>query len=140
MRHKAIAATILGTLLLTACATSVPPLRSDLGEIPVLEALSYRPGQSIVIETPAVRAVRLVYRGRIEPGSLSLEVQKALEASGWQLLRGTFVDAHGTSQVYEKGNASLQVRVWEGGLFNYYTYVEVSGTRVTPRTTSTAVR
>lgn len=127
-----LCATTLGVLLLAAgCATtgSVPPLRSEFGDVPVLEGLAYRPGESMVIETQNVRAVRLLYRGRMEPGSAAVEMQKGLEGAGWRLVRSTSVARHGTMQLYEKRDASLQVQVWEGGLFGYYTYVEVSGTR-----------
>ena len=41
-------------------------------------------------------------------------------------------------QLYEKGEASLQVRIWEGGAFDNSTYVELSGTRATTRTRTTA--
>ena len=123
--------TTLGVLLLaTGCATmSVPPLRSEFGDVPLLEGLSYQPDGSIVIETKSVRAARLLYRGRIEPGSAVVEMQKGLEANGWRLVRSTSVARHGTMQLFEKGEASLQLQVWEGGMFGYYTYVEVSGTR-----------
>jgi hypothetical protein len=137
-----IGATTLAVLLLAAgCATtgSVPPLRSEFGDIPVLEGLVYRPEGSIVIETQSVRAVRLLYRGRMEAGSAAVEMQKGLEGAGWRLVRSTSVAGHGTIQLFEKRDASLQVQVWESGVFNYYTNVEVSGTRpVGP--TATAAR
>jgi len=116
-------------------------MRSDLGDVPLPEGLAYQPAQSIVIETPKTKAVRLLYRGRMEPGSLVLEMQKALEAGGWRLLHGTSVAGHGTTQLYEKGEASLRLQIWEGGLFGFYTYIDVSGTRPsspasTPATTA----
>lgn len=138
-----VRATILGVLLLAAgCATtSVPPLRSEFGDVPLLEGLSYQPAQSVIIETKSVRAARLLYRGRMEPGSVVVEMQKAIEANGWRLIRTTSVAGHGTMQLYEKGDASLQLQVWEGGMFGYYTYVEVSGTRpVTPPGAKTAAK
>jgi hypothetical protein len=131
MKTHLCATTLVVVLLVAAgCATTgVPPLRSEFGDVPVLEGLTYRPDDSIVIETQNVRAVRLLYRGRMEPGSVAVEMQKGLEAAGWRLVRGTTVARHGTMQLFEKRDASLQVQVWEGGLFGYYTYVEVSGTR-----------
>ncbi len=140
MRTHLCATTLVVVFLLAAgCATTgVPPLRSEFGDVPVLEGLSYRPDDSIVIETPTVRAARLLYRGRMEPGSVAVEMQKGLEANGWRLIRGTSVARHGTMQLYEKGEASLQLQVWEGGLFGYYTYLEVSGTRPTGRAATTA--
>ncbi len=136
------ASTILAVLLTIGCATTspVPPLRSELADFPTLEGLSYRAGESVVIESPTVRAARLVYRGRLEPGSLAIETQKALEAAGWRLVTSTSVAGPGTTQVYERGDAFLQVRIWEGGLFNYYTYLEVSRTQLARRSVSTATK
>ena len=135
-------ATTLGVLLFAAgCATtSVPPLRSEFGDVPLLEGLAYRPGQTVVIETRSVRTARLLYRGRMEPGSVVVEMQKGLEGNGWRLIRTTSVAGHRTMQLYEKGEGSLQLQVWEGGLFGYYTYVEVSGTRPLSAPAKTAAK
>ena len=135
-------ATTLGVLFLTAgCATtSVPPLRSEFGDVPLMEGLAYQPGESVVIETRNVRTARLVYRGRMEAGSAVVEMQKGLETNGWKLVRSTATGGDRTLQLYEKGEASLQLHIWEGGMFNYYTYVEVSGSRPIPATPATAAR
>jgi hypothetical protein len=135
-------ATTLGVLLLTAgCATvSVPPLRSEFGDVPLLEGLAYQPDQSVIIETRNVRTARLVYRGRMEAGSAVVEMQKGLEANGWRLVRSTATGGDRTLQLYEKGEASLQLHVWEAGMFGYYTYVEVSGSRPITASPATAAR
>ncbi len=142
MRTHLCATTLVVLLLAAGCATtaSIPPLRSEFSDVPVLEGLSYRPDDSIVIETQSVRAARLLYRGRMEPGSVAVEMQKGLETNGWRLVRSTSVARHGTMQLYEKGEASLQIQVWEGGLFGYYTYVEVSGTRPAHQSRTTAAK
>jgi hypothetical protein len=141
MNNK-LRATTLGVLLFAAgCATvSVPPLRSEFADVPLLEGLAYQPDQSVVIETRNVRTARLVYRGRMEAGSAVVEMQKGLEANGWRLVRSTATGGDRTLQLYEKGDASLQLHIWEAGLFNYYTYVEVSGTRPITATPTTAAR
>ncbi len=77
---------------------------------------------------------------QIEPGSLAVAMQTTLEATGWRLVRNTFTAGHGTTQLYEKGDGSLQVRIWEGGPFKVYTYVELTGSRSTPRSSTTATR
>jgi len=140
MNNNTLCATILVTLLLAAgCAsTTMPPLKSEFGDIPVLDGLSYRADSSTVIETENVRAARLLYRGRMEPVSLALETQKGLEEKGWRLVRNSSAARDGIVQIYEKGGASLQIRVWEGGWFDYYTYLELSGTRPPQRMTTTA--
>jgi hypothetical protein len=135
-------ATVLGVLVLaTGCATtSMPPLKSEFGDIPVIEGLAYRPDSSTIIETQSVRAARLLYRGRMEPFSTAVETQKVLEANGWRMIRNSSAAYDGIVQLYEKGDASLQVRVWEGGWFDYYTYLEMSGTRPTLRATAVTKR
>src|SRR5262245_20425732 len=127
-------------LFLSACSTtkSVPPIRSEFMDIPLPAGLVYDADQSAVIESETVRAARLVYSSKYETGSLVLSIQEGLLGNGWRLLRTTSVPGHGAMQLYEKGDASLQVRVWEGGAFNGSTYVELSGTRSLPRTKTTA--
>jgi hypothetical protein len=138
MNNTLRAVLVLTLMLATGCATtSSPPLKGEFGDIPVLEGLTYRPDSSTVIETYSVRAARLLYRGRMEPASVAVETQKALEGNGWRMTRNSSAARDGIVQLYEKGDASLQVRVWEGGWFNYYTYLEVSGTRPTQRSTAT---
>ena len=138
MNNTLRAVLVLTLMLATGCATtSSPPLKGEFGDIPVMEGLTYRPDSSTVIETSSLRAARLLYRGRMEPASVAVETQKALEANGWRMVRNSSAVGDGIVQLYEKGDASLQVRVWEGGWFNYYTYLEVSGTRPTQRSTAT---
>ena len=141
MKTRLCATAILALLLLAACATTpAPPIRSEFGDAALPEGLAYRPGDSTIIESQTVRAARLLYRGRVEPGSLAVAMQTTLEATGWRLVRNTSTAGDGTTQLYEKGNDTLQIRVWEGGLFNWYTYVELTGSRSSPRTTATATR
>jgi len=91
--------------------------------------------KSTVIESPSLKAARLVYKGRIEPASLGVVYRTTLEANGWHHLTSTTSSEKGTTtQVFEKSGNSLHVLIYEGF---YYTWVEVSATRlVTPTTTS----
>jgi hypothetical protein len=119
------AVTIL--LLLTGCATtSSRVLRSEFEDIPVPKGLTYLEDRSTIIESPSVKAARLLYRGRIEITSLAAALRATLEANGWRSVSATTAAPHGTTQVYEKGGNSLQVRLWEGW---YYTYVELTASR-----------
>jgi hypothetical protein len=115
-------------MVLTAgCASSPPrPTRSEFEDIPVPKGLTYQPGKSTVIESPMVKAARLVYRGRVEPDSLSVAMRTTLEANGWRNVSSTSTASTGTIQVYEKAGNSLEVKVWEG---LYYTYVELTASR-----------
>ena len=133
-------ATLAVTVVLSACSSTkgVPPLRSEFMDIPLPGGLEYIADQSAVIESQTVRAARLMYSSKFEPGSLVISIQEGLLGSGWRLVRATSFPAVGTLHLYEKGEASLQVRIWEGGAFNGATYVELSGTRATARSKTTA--
>jgi hypothetical protein len=127
-------------LFLSACSSTkgIPPIRSEFMDIPLPGGLEYIPDQSAVIESETVRAARLMYSSKFEVGSLVLSIQEGLLGSGWRLMRTTSFPNVGTLQFYEKGEASLQVRIWEGGAFSGSTYVELSGTRATARPRTTA--
>jgi hypothetical protein len=122
-------------LSLAACASSPPKqARSEFEDIPVPSGLTLDWSKSTVIESPSLKAARLVYKGRVEPGSLGLVYRTTLEANGWHHLSSTTSSEKSTTQVYEKSGNSLHVLIYESF---YYTWVEVSATRlVTPTTTS----
>jgi len=110
-------------LSLSACATNPPRLtRSAHEDIPVPKGLSYRGGDSTVIETPTVSASREVYRGRLEIESLAQATRTMLEANGWRHIGTNKTAQHGVNQVYEKQGTSLQVLLWEDLIFTYAEY------------------
>jgi hypothetical protein len=133
-------ATLAVVLALSACSSTknVPPLRSEFMDIPLPGGLEYVAAESAVIESETVRAARLMYTSKFEPGSLAVSIQEGLLGSGWKLVRATSFPSLGTLQLYEKAEASLQVRIWEGGAFKGSTFVELSGTRATARAKTTA--
>jgi hypothetical protein len=111
----------------TACASSPPrPARSEFEDIPVPKGLEYQADRSTVIESPLVKAARLVYRGRVEPESLAVAMRTTLEANGWRTVSSTTTSKRGTTQVYEKAGNSLQVQISEELV---YTYVELTTSR-----------
>ena len=113
--------------LIGGCATSSSqPTRSEFEDIPVANGLTYMPSKSTVIESPTVKAARLVYRGRIEVDSLATAMRTALEANGWRYVTSTSTADHGITQVYEKAGNPLEVRLIDGW---WYTYVEMTVTR-----------
>jgi len=127
MRIRALILPLLALVLTTACATSASrPVRSEFEDIPVPKGLTYLEDRSTIIESPSVKAARLLYRGRVEAGSLGVAMRTTLEANGWRSVSSTSAGAQGMLQVYEKGGNSLQVRIWEG---LYFTYVELTGSR-----------
>jgi hypothetical protein len=125
--------TLVALVLTTACATTPPPqpLRADLQDITVPEGLTYQPDRSAVIEAPNVKASRVLYRGRVEPESLTASLRQALEAQGWRPFTTVATPARGAVQTYQKGTSTLQVQIWEGGFFDWYTYLELTTSRLT---------
>ena len=122
--QRAIA--VLALLAAAGCATApAKPPYTAFESIPVPKGLEYRPDESTVIETPEVKAGRIVYRGRIEAESLAALMRSSLESNGWKLV-GTTSSSSGAAQVYDKSGMTLQVRIWESGLFAWYTYVELA--------------
>lgn len=132
MTHRALAVTVVASLLaLGACASTPPrPVRSEFEDIPVPKGLAYQADDSTIVETPNVKAVRYVYRGRLEPDSLSTAIRATLEANGWRHVSSTKSGQHAATQVYEKEGDSLQVLLWEGV---WYTYAEYTTGRVVKR-------
>jgi hypothetical protein len=119
---------------LTGCATLAPKAaRSEFEDIPVPKGLAYLDGDSTIIESPSVKAAKLVYRGRVEPVSLGNAMRSTLEANGWRHVSTATAGEKGTTQVYEKPGNALQVRVWEGW---YYTYIELTASRTMGSATS----
>jgi hypothetical protein len=127
-------------LFVSACSSTknIPPVRSEFMDIPLPGGLEYIANESAVIESETVRAARLMYSSKFEPGSLVLSIQEGLVGAGWRLVRTSSFPSLGTIQIYEKEEASLQVRIWAGGTFKGSTYVELSGTRATARAKTTA--
>jgi hypothetical protein len=125
------AALAVGTLL-TACASNpARPVRSEFDDIPVPKGLTYEADESTVIETTSIKAVRQVYRGRLEPESLATAIRSTLEANGWRHVSSTPMRTSQKSmtQIYEKAGDSLKVQLWEG-FMNWYTYAEYTTGRV----------
>src|SRR5206468_480583 len=74
-----LCATLVLMLLATACATT--RLRTGFDDVPLPRGLTYQPQRSVVIESPSVKAAKLVYRGRLEPESLGLAMRTLLNES-----------------------------------------------------------
>ena len=130
MTRRALLATAAVSLLLGACASTPRQVRTDFEDIPVPKGLAYQADDSTIVETPNVKAVRQVYRGRLEPESLATAIRTTLEANGWRHVSSTRSKDHGATQVYEKDGDSLQVQVSEG---IWYTYAEYTTGRVVKR-------
>jgi hypothetical protein len=92
----------------------------------VPRGLTFVEDRATVIESPSVKAARLIYRGRIEINSLGVAMRTTLEANGWRSVSNTTNGKHGITQVFEKNANSLQVRLWEGW---WFTYVELTASR-----------
>ena len=92
---------------IAGCATFTPrAARNEFDDIPVPKGLAYVDSDSTIIESPNVKAAKLVYRGRVEPVSLGNAMRSTLEANGWRHVSTATAGDKGTTQVYEKpGNA-----------------------------------
>jgi hypothetical protein len=124
-------------LTLASCASSSGPTRaqrSEFEDVPVPAGQTLDSGRTTIIESPTIKAARLFYKSRIKPESLAVAYRTALEANGWRHVSSTTSASKGTTQVYEKQDSSLQVLIYEGW---YYTWTEVSTTRITGRPTAT---
>jgi len=125
IRHTVAALLLLA--FTAGCATSSSqPTRSEFEDIPVANGLTYQPSKSTIIESPTVKAARLVYRGRVEVDSLAVAMRSALEANGRRYVSSTSTADHGITQVYEKAGNPLEVRLTDGW---WYTYVEMTVSR-----------
>src|SRR5436309_5066059 len=127
MNFRHMVAALLLLAFTAGCATSSSqPTRSEFEDIPVANGLTYQPSKSTIIESPTVKAARLVYRGRVEVDSLAVLMRTALEANGWRYISSTATADHGITQVYEKSGNPLEVRLIDGW---WFTYVELTGSR-----------
>ena len=122
-----ILATAAIVLFAAGCATT--PARRQFDDINLPAGLVYQPDDSIVIESPTIKAAQLVYRGRLEPVTLGEAMRTRLEASGWRQVSRTSTSTDGTRQVYEKEGNVLGVHIYEG---LWYTYLAISASEVLP--------
>jgi hypothetical protein len=131
----------LVALTVTSCAASSgaprTTQRSEFEDVPVPAGLTLDNSRTTIIESPTVKAARLFYKSRIKPDSLAAAYRTSLEANGWRHVSSTTSANNGTVQVYEKPESSLQVLIYESW---YYTWSEVSATRIVGRPTASPSR
>src|SRR5689334_22362055 len=130
--QRTLAAFLVLALTAGCATTSARSTRSEFEDIPVPNGLTYQPSKSTIIESPTVKAARLVYRGRLEVDSLSVAMRTTLEANGWRHVSSSSAGDHGITQVYEKSGSSLEVRLIDGW---WFTFVELTASRVQPQAT-----
>src|SRR5215467_15237906 len=99
--QRTLAAFLVLALTAGCATTSNRSVRSEFEDIPVPSGLTYLPDKSTIIESPTVKAARLVYRGRLEVDSLSVAMRTTLQANGWRHVSTTSAGDHGIVQVYE---------------------------------------
>src|SRR5499426_2144725 len=135
--QRTVAAFLVIALTAGCATTSSRPTQSEFEDIPVPNGLTYQPDKSTIIESPTVKAARLVYRGRLEINSLSAAMRTTLEANGWRHVSTTAVSDHGVTQIYEKAGSSLEVRLVDGW---WYTHVELTASRALQHAVTTTPR
>jgi len=131
--QRTLAAFLILALTAGCATTSARSTRSEFEDIPVPKGLTYQPSKSTIIESPTVKAARLVYRGRLEVESLSVAMRTTLEANGWRHVSSTSAAEHGVTQVYEKSGSSLEVRLLDGW---WFTFVELTASRAQQQATT----
>src|SRR5213593_600360 len=131
--QRTLAAFLVLALTAGCATTSARSTRSEFEDIPVPKGLTYQPSKSTIIESPTVKAARLVYRGRLEVESLSVAMRTTLEANGWRHVSSTSAAEHGITQVYEKSGSSLEVGVLDGW---WFTFVELTASRAQQQATT----
>ena len=89
----------VAVLALSACASSPRVQRSEFEDIPVPKGLTLDLSKSTVIESPTVKAARLLYKGRVEPESLAVAFRTTLEANGWRHVSSMTSADKGITQV-----------------------------------------
>src|SRR2546428_1344663 len=109
--QRTVAAFLVLALTAGCATTSSRATRSEFEDIPVPKGLTYQPSKSTVIESPTVKAARLVYRGRLEVESLSVAMRTTLEANGWRHVSSTSAAEHGITPAYEKAGSPLDGRL-----------------------------
>jgi hypothetical protein len=63
---------------------------------------------------------------------LGIAMRTTLEANGWRHVSTTSAGDHGVTQVYEKSQSSLEVRLLDGW---WYTFVELTASRAQQQAT-----
>ncbi len=123
--QRTVAACVVLALMAGCATTSSQPTRSEFEDIPVPNGLTYQPSKSTIIESPTVKAARLVYRCRLEVDGLSVAMRTTLEANGWRHVSTTSAGDH-VVQAYEKSGNPLEVHLIDGW---WFTYVEPTTSR-----------
>ena len=131
MKTRMAALAVIG-LLTASCATTTTAPRRQFDDIPLPTGLTYQPDRSVMIESTAARAGQLVYRGRLEPDSLSDVMRSYLESNGWQSVSRTSSPSD-TWLVYEKDGRAVEVHIYEK---LWYTYLTLSASEVVPPATA----
>ena len=120
--------------VIAGCASAPPrAARSEFEDIPVPKGLTLDDSKTTIIESPNVKAARLVYKSDREPVSLAAAFRTTLEANGWRFISTTTFSPQGTTQVYEKSGDTLTVQITE---VLWYTRVELTATKVVSRPTA----
>lgn len=133
MKTRIAALAVIG-LLTAACSTSMTTPRRQFDDIPIPAGLTYQEDRSIMIESTAARAGQLVYRGRLEPVSLSDVMRSYLESNGWQSVSRTSTPDD-TWLIYEKDGRPVEVHIYEK---LWYTYLTLSTSEVAQPVPATA--
>ena len=120
-------ATAVIMLFAAGCTTTTTAARRHFDDITLPSGMAYQADDSVVIESPNLKAAHLVYRGRLEPVTLSDAMRTRLEAGGWRQVSRTSTIKDGVRQVYEKDGNAMELHISEG---LWYTYLVINASEV----------
>src|SRR5260370_3088666 len=82
----------------TGCVTTqgTGPARAEFEDIPIPSELAYLEDRAVIIESPGVKAARLLYRGRVSVATLAPALRSALERNRWRSVSITTTAPQGT--------------------------------------------
>jgi hypothetical protein len=125
-----IFATIVIMMFATGCATTTAA-RRHFDDITLPSGMAYQADDSVVIESPNLKAAHLVYRGRLEAVTLGDAMRTRLEASGWRYVSRTSTISDGSRQVYEKDGNAIELHIYEK---LWYTYLVINASEMLAQT------
>ena len=137
MNVKRVGALLFVLAFGAGCVTTqgAGPARVEFEDIPIPSAMAYLEDKAVIIESPGVKAARLLYRGRVSVATLAPALRSGLESNGWRNVSSTTTAPQGTILIYEKDRIAVQLRLWED---IFFTYVELTTSRLAPAASAPA--
>ncbi|MBI2369640.1 MAG: hypothetical protein HYV08_05265 [Deltaproteobacteria bacterium] len=89
---------------------------AEFPDIPVTQDFTLVEDRTLVIESPSVKAGRIVYRAQVKEAGLVSYFREAMLRQGWRLVSATRMGNEGTTLAYQQEDKSAVLRIREGWL------------------------